>query len=103
MGEPPELRSAVNEMAVRADIEGASEFGLAADRLAVRATLLCAPRGLLNDPHPMQPLALAQAWAARAPTQREAMLVDGVNHYTITLGSKGARAVAGAVGIHTPH
>jgi hypothetical protein len=38
-----------------------------------------------------------QAWAAEAPTRRSAQLVEDVNHYTITLGAKGAGAVAGAI------
>ena len=34
----------------------------------------------------MQPLALAQAWAAGAPELREVIAVPDVNHYTLALG-----------------
>ncbi len=96
-GEPPELHSAVAEAPVRADAGELATLGLPAQRLTVHAKLLCAPRGLLDDPNPMQPLELAQAWAAHDPEHREAILVPDVNHYTITLGSSGAAAVADTI------
>ena len=96
-GEPPELRPAVAEAPVRADAGELTNLGLPAQLLTVEAMLLCAPRGLLDDPNPMQPLELAQAWAARDPERRQAMLVPDVNHYTITLGATGAAAVAAAI------
>jgi hypothetical protein len=58
--------------------------------------LLVAPRGLQDNPQPMQPLALAEAWAAAAPEQRGVVLVPDTNHYTIVLGP-GAGAVAQAI------
>lgn len=94
VGEPPRLHSPVREPAVRADAAEMLEVGAAARRLEVPATLLCAPRGLLDDPHPVQPLELARRWAAQAPARRAATLVADVNHYTITLGARGAAAVA---------
>lgn len=95
-GEEPELHSSVLEAAIRDDAAELAEVGSWAQRLDVPATLLCAPRGLLDDPSPMQPLAQAQAWAAAAPDRR-AQLVEDVNHYTITLGARGASAVADAI------
>ena len=97
VGEPPELRPAAVEDAVRADAAGLFEIGEAAHRLTVPAALLCAPRGLLDDPNPMQPLELVRAWAAEAPDRRRAIPVAGTNHYTITLGAPGAEAVATAI------
>ncbi len=94
IGKEPELRSSVSEAAVRGDAAELALLGVAAADLSLPATHLCAPRGLQNDPHPMQPLAVAQAWAAEAPNQRTARLVEDVNHYTITLGANGARTVA---------
>jgi pimeloyl-ACP methyl ester carboxylesterase len=96
VGEPPDLRSSVREDAVRADVAGLvdTEF---AHRLAVPATMLLAPRGLADDPNPMQPLVAAQAWADEDPSRRSVALVEGVNHYTITLGHVGAKAVADAI------
>jgi lipase len=97
VGEPPELRSAVAAQAVRADGADLFTFGDAARALELPATLLCAPRGLLDDPHPMQPLELCREWAAQAPELRTAIQVDDVNHYTIALGRRGAAAVADAI------
>jgi hypothetical protein len=45
----------------------------------------------------MQPLSAAQSWAAEDPEHRQAGVVEGVNHYTITLGRLGATAVADAI------
>jgi pimeloyl-ACP methyl ester carboxylesterase len=97
VGDEPALRSAVSEDAVRGDAGELFEMGAAAHRMTVPATFLCAPRGLQDQPSPMQPLELVQAWADEAPDRRRAVLVPDVNHYTITLGQAGARAVAGAI------
>jgi pimeloyl-ACP methyl ester carboxylesterase len=97
VGQQPELRSSVAEQAVRGDAAGFLEVAGAADDLTVPSTLLCAPRGLQGEPNPMQPLALAEAWAAQAPQQRVAIQVPDVNHYTIVMGRAGAAAVAAAV------
>jgi pimeloyl-ACP methyl ester carboxylesterase len=97
IGLEPELRSSVAEPAVRDDASELFEMGEAAHRLNIPATLVCAERGLLDDPNPMQPPWLAEAWAAEAPGQRRTRALAGVNHYTITLGAKGAAAVAETV------
>ena len=92
-GEPPRLRSAINPQVVRDD--GLDLFGEAdADRLTMPAVFLCAPRGMMDDPHPMQPLADVQAWAAADPERRSAVEVPDTNHYTIAWGAHGAAAVA---------
>lgn len=96
-GDAPELHSSVSEDAVRADAADLFESGDEAARLTIPATMLCAPRGLLDDPNPMQPLALANDWAAGAPGLRRVTAVPDVNHYTIVLGRSGARSVADAV------
>jgi pimeloyl-ACP methyl ester carboxylesterase len=97
VGEPPQLRSGVSEAAVRADAEDALDTGLAADRLSVPATLLRAPRGLLNEDTPFQPAELARRWAEGAPHQRRILDVPDLNHYTLVMGERGAQAVAGAI------
>jgi hypothetical protein len=51
----------------------------------------------MNDPNPMQPFEVARAWAAADRSLREAVLVPDVNHYTITLGARGAAVVANAI------
>ena len=69
-----------------------------AHALITPAVLLCAPRGMVNDDHPMQPLALVRQWAAEDLDRRTAIEVPDVNRYTILLGRHGAAAVAGEVG-----
>jgi pimeloyl-ACP methyl ester carboxylesterase len=96
-GKEPNLRSSVSEASVRGDTSELLEMGKPAHRLTVPAQLLCAPRGLLNDPNPMQPLEVARAWAAGAPAQRQASAVPNVNHYTLVMGTAGATAVAAAI------
>jgi pimeloyl-ACP methyl ester carboxylesterase len=97
VGEQPALRSGVSEEAVRADAEGVLEMGAFAHQLKVPARLLCAPRGLQNEPNPMQPLELVERWAAQAPGLRRFGQVPDVNHYSLVMGARGAAAVAGAV------
>ncbi|MGO9749973.1 MAG: alpha/beta fold hydrolase [Solirubrobacteraceae bacterium] len=97
-GKPPALRSSVNEQAVQADVLDLLATAYA-HRLRVTARLLCAPRGLTDDPNPMQPFALAQAWATADPRRRSVALVSGVNHYTLTMGARGAAAVAHVIAI----
>lgn len=97
VGEPPELRPSVVAAAVAADAQDLVTLAGSAYGLQVPAMLLVAPRGLQNEPdRPMQPLQLAEDWAALDPERRHVRLVDDVNHYTITLG-KGAPAVAEAI------
>ncbi len=69
-------------------------MGAAAHRLALPAVLLCAERGLLDQPQPMQPAGLVADWVAEDPERRRMVEVAGVNHYTITMGAAGSRAVA---------
>jgi pimeloyl-ACP methyl ester carboxylesterase len=93
VGEPPNLRSAVNPQVVRDD--GLDLFDVTdALRLTRPAVLLCAPKGMVDDPHPMQPLAQVQKWADADPGRRRGVEVPETNHYTIALGTSGAEAVA---------
>ena len=93
IGEPPALRPGISEAAVRADVLGLVDSRFAHE-LAVPARMLVAPRGLADEPSPMQPLAEAQAWASEDPGRRAVAPVEDVNHYTITLGRAGAVRVA---------
>jgi pimeloyl-ACP methyl ester carboxylesterase len=97
VGEPPSLRSSVSEDVVRADAGELLEIGKPAHRLAVPTILVCAERGMTDDPNPMQPPALAQAWTDEAPDTRTLERVPGVNHYTIVMGAAGAGVVANAI------
>lgn len=95
-GIPPELHSRVNPDAVAPD--GTDLFAIpGAHAVTGPATLLCAERGMVDDPNPMQPLAIVRAWAAADPEHRRALPVADVNHYTITLGARGAAAVASEI------
>lgn len=96
VGDAPLLRSSVSEPAVRVDGAGVVTGGDAAHRLDVDTILLRAPRGLLDEPRPMVPADLAAQWAAEAPSRREVVEVDDVNHYSIVLG-RGAGTVADAI------
>jgi pimeloyl-ACP methyl ester carboxylesterase len=96
VGEPPELRSGITPQVVRDD--GLDLFGEPdAARLTMPATFLCAERGMVNDPHPMQPLPDVHAWADADPQLRRATQVPDTNHYSIAWGAHGAAAVAGAI------
>jgi pimeloyl-ACP methyl ester carboxylesterase len=97
VGEKPNLRSCVAKDAVRTDAGELLEIGESAHRMAVPAEMLRAPRGLLDEPPPMIGAELAQTWADEAPDQRRVVEVPDVNHYTIVMGSAGARAVAQAI------
>lgn len=94
VGEPPRLRSSVGEAVVRADATELLEMGKPAPRLEVPAELLCAERGMVDDPNPLQPPALVEPWATAAPELRRTLRVGDVNHYTLVMGAPGARAVA---------
>ncbi|MGA2011670.1 MAG: alpha/beta fold hydrolase [Solirubrobacteraceae bacterium] len=93
VGDPPALRSSVNPEVVRADGLGVLELP-DAHAIAVPAVLLCAARGMIDNPEPVQPPALAHAWAAADPARRRVVQVPDVNHYTIALGAAGASAIA---------
>jgi pimeloyl-ACP methyl ester carboxylesterase len=93
VGTPPNLRSSISTDVVRDD--GLDLFGEPdAERLAVPAVFLAAPRGMVDDPNPMQPLAEVNAWVAGDSGRRRATLVPDTNHYSIAWGAHGARAVA---------
>ncbi len=96
VGEAPRLRSSVNPRAVSDD---ALDLFHTTDARQVHcpSELLCAPRGMVDDPNPVQPMVLAQSWVDADPGQRRAIQVPDVNPYTIALGAGGARAVAGAI------
>ena len=78
--------------------DGVDLFATADARsLQTPAVLLCAPRGLQNEPNPMQPLELVREWEAQAPESRRGLQVPDVNHYTIAVGRRGAEAVAAEI------
>jgi len=102
IGDPPSMRSSVQEDAVRADGEDMFTAGEPANHLTVDTVLLRAPRGLLDEPTPLIPADLALDWASARPRQRTLLDVDDVNHYTIVMG-QGAATVAGAISGYGAH
>ncbi len=96
VGEPPRMRSSIDPEVVRQD--GIDLLrSIHAEAIHSPAVLLCAPRGMVDDPNPMQPLALVREWAAQDPARRRAIEVPDVNHYTIAFGRHGAEAVAAEI------
>lgn len=93
VGPGGEMRSSVNPDCVGPDGRDVLQ-ATATQRLTGPAVLLCAPRGLADEPHPMQPLEVVEGWAAARRERRRGLQVPGVNHYTIILGQRGAAAVA---------
>lgn len=96
-GTPPQLRASTRRESVLVDTE--DEFGAAWYRDAMRGlrvpvTALRAPRGL-SDREPLYEPGRMQEFAAEIP-HLEVVEVDDVNHYTIVMTGRGARAVADA-------
>jgi lipase len=98
-GSPPMLRSTVREDAVIADAESElnrDEFDRALAQLAIPVILLRAERGILNQIPPLYPEDGVAAWLDALPTLRS-VVIPAVNHYTILLTERGAKAVADAL------
>jgi pimeloyl-ACP methyl ester carboxylesterase len=93
----PPFRCSVSEHAVRVDAEELVSLGATADRLELPARLLCAERGLRNEPPPMHPWKLVQEWVDARPHERAATLLEDSNHYTLAMGPRGAPLVASAI------
>lgn len=101
-GEPPTLRSTVREDAVIADTESELDHGdvaRALGRLTKPTVLVRAERGILNQSPPLYPDHAVADWLESTSTLRS-VLVAGVNHYTILLTDRGAKAVTDAVEQH---
>ena len=91
-GDPPDMRSRVNSAAVQVDALGPLDPGMVTliDRTAAPMLLLTAPRGLMNQPQPLLPLAAVADKCAKVPHLRHIEIAD-TNHYSIVTGSGGAR------------
>ena len=96
-GEPPTMTSVVNSAAIEVDSYGpmAPTMVNRIDEVTVPTLLLTAPRGLLNQDHPLLPHA-AVASAASRNSHVSAEEIADTNHYSILTGS-GAGPVAAAV------
>jgi pimeloyl-ACP methyl ester carboxylesterase len=74
---------------------------LAWPRVSAPVTFLRAPRGLQDEPGGLYPEAALGQWQQAHPGF-DWRTVEGVNHYTITLGDTGAAAVAAAIAERLP-
>jgi pimeloyl-ACP methyl ester carboxylesterase len=97
-GEAPALRSSVRKDALLLDvrtqlIEDLVERSLEAIRCPVR--FLRAPRGVMNDKALYDERKLARA--ARGIARYSSATIEGVNHFTIGMSERGAKAVADEV------
>lgn len=96
VGEPDDYKSGVNVEAIRAD--GADTLGPAGFffRQIERPTpWVLAPRGLLNA-DPLYAPEVADQFCAEYPFLKQTT-VDDVNHFTITISERGAKAVAAVI------
>ncbi|HET9500016.1 MAG TPA: alpha/beta hydrolase [Marmoricola sp.] len=98
VGQPPHCRSSVSLAAVREDSADLLDGSLVADRAAALpagTVFLRAVNGMMDEPGGLYPSALVEQHAASYPGL-DLRDVDGVNHYTLVMGS-GAQAVADTV------
>lgn len=96
VGTEPNLRPASSFDAVAADsieLRGGESLLKALDELAHPATLITAPRGLMNEVPPLYPAEALAPWRAKLP-QLQMLAAHSVNHYTIVMTDRGARLVS---------
>lgn len=96
VGDEPRLRSSCVLAAVRedgADVVAGEATLRAVHEASAPTVLLWAPRGLRDEPDGLYS-AQRLATAGLDPSRVRTEMVDDVNHYTILLGERGARAVA---------
>jgi pimeloyl-ACP methyl ester carboxylesterase len=94
-----QVRSSVSKAAVLEDGGAAivdPDSARAIERIAKHATILWAPRGMLDQTPGLYPPAFIEA-AAEALAHVRPAAVDDTNHYTILVGEHGASAVADAI------
>jgi pimeloyl-ACP methyl ester carboxylesterase len=93
VGEAPNLRSGCNVDAIRADgADTLGEGGLLFRQINRPTPWLRAPRGLLNA-DPLYSDAVAKQMVEEYPFLED-IVVDDVNHFTITVSARGAKATA---------
>jgi lipase len=101
VGTEPNLRSGCNVDAIRADgADTLGEGGLLFRQITRPLPWLRAPRGLLNA-DPLYSDAVAQQMVDEYPMLQD-ILVDDVNHFTITLSERGAKATAEVIRSQLP-
>lgn len=96
MGEAPELFSKTIADAVFADGRDSfvsSDLKRFLDDFSAPVTFIRAPRGLLNEKPGLYPNDLMKDVVASHPNVRD-ILIDDVNHYTLSTSERGAKLVA---------
>jgi lipase len=99
VGQPPSLRSGVSKDAVIEDggsLLVSEDVPNATANLRHQATLLYAPRGMLDQVPGMFPPDVVDGWVAQLPTLT-AVAVPDVNHYTILMSDRGAAVIASII------
>lgn len=100
-GEPGAYKSGVNVEAIRADgRDGLGEGGLLFKQLTRETPWLIAPRGLVNAEPLYSPEAVEQF--SREYPFLQPVLIDDVNHFTITIDSRGAKQTADVIRAQLP-
>lgn len=93
VGEPGAYRSSCNIEAIRGDgADTLGEGGLFFKQINRPTPWMRAPRGLLNA-EPLYSDDVAEQFCAEYPFLQD-ILVDDVNHFTISLSDRGAKAIA---------
>lgn len=99
MGNPPELRSKANKEAVMGDGRDtlvSEDLRVAVEKFSGPITFIRAPRGILNETPGLYSNDLAKELAEKLPNLTD-VLIEDVNHYTVTTSERGARATAEAI------
>ena len=99
MGEEPELRSKANKEAVLGDGRDtlvSEDLRVAVERFSGPITFIRAPRGILNETPGLYSNDLAKE-LAETHENLNPVLIDDVNHYTITTSERGAKATAAEI------
>ena len=96
MGEAPELRSKANKEAVLGDGRDtlvSEDLKVAVEKFSGPITFIRAPRGILNETPGLYSNDLAKELTEKHPNLTD-VLIDDVNHYTVTTSEKGAKQTA---------
>lgn len=99
MGEEPELFSKANKEAVLGDGRDTlvnEDLKIAVERFAGPITLIRAPRGILNETPGLYSNDLANDLTDKHANLND-VLIDDVNHYTVTTSERGAKATAAEI------
>ena len=99
MGEEPELYSKTNKDAVFGDGRDTLEsedLKVAVEKVQAPITFIRAPRGILNETPGLYADDVVTEWKGKVDNLTD-VLVDDVNHYTITTSERGAKATAAEI------